>query len=103
MKLRILFPSLLTIVFAATTFAFGQGCTVNSKKDPHKYFVVLAAHRGTPPHHGGPAFAMLIKTGRNKAESQSFGLYYQADQRINGPVPEELSRQFLSGHLSDQD
>lgn len=197
MRLRRLFPALLTILFSATALAFGQGCTVNIagdweasvqgtatpnmyhfgtdglvtvfssaqpgkevarasykldasaapntiefkqfrgatsfpidfakmqityfdgasftsvksgsapirwfKKDPYKYFVVLAAHRGTPPHHGGPAFAMLIKTNGNKAESESFGLYYQADQRINGPVPEDISRQFVSGHLSDQD
>ncbi len=197
MRLRHLFPALLTILFAATSLAFGQGCTAHiagdweasvpgaaspnlfhfgtdgivtvfsssqpgkemarasykldalaapktiefrqvrgaanfpigfakmeityfdsasftsvksgsapirwSKKDPYKYFVVLAAHRGSPPHHGGPAFAMLIKTSATKAESESFGLYYQDNQRINGPVPEELSRQFLNGHLSDQD
>ena len=197
MKLRLLFPSLLTIVLAATTVAFSQGCAVNisgdweatapgatspnlyhfgtdgivtafsnaqpakelgratykldnlqapktidfkqikgansfpigfarmeishfgdtsftltragsgpitwSKKDSYKYFVVLAAHRGTPPHKGGPAFAMLIKSGNNKTEVESFGLYYQADERINGPVPQELARQFLSEHLSDQD
>ena len=197
MKLRLLFPSLLTIVLAATTLAFGQGCTVNisgdweavapgatnsnlyhfgtngivtafssaqpakelgraaykldnlqapktidfkqikgvnsfpigftrmeishfddagftltragsgpitwMKKDPYKYFVVLAAHRGTPPHKGGPAFAMLIKSGANKAEVESFGLYYQNEDRINGPVPEEVSRKLTNGPLSDQD
>src|ERR1051326_2423582 len=81
----------------------GSGPTTWTKKDPYKYFVVLAAHRGTPPHKGGPAFAMLIKSAENKAEVETFGLYYQNEDRINGPVPEEVSRKFTNGQLSDQD
>src|SRR5215475_11233037 len=39
-----------------TTVSSGQSVTWR-KKDPNQYYVVLAAHRGTPPHKGGPAFA----------------------------------------------
>jgi hypothetical protein len=81
----------------------GSGPITWKKKDPYKYFVILAAHRGTPPHNGGPAFAMLVKSGENKTEVESFGLYYHNEDRINGPVPEEVSRKFTTGHLSDQD
>jgi hypothetical protein len=73
------------------------------RKDPFKYFVVLAAHRGTPPHKGGPAFGMLIKSGGNKTEAESFGLYYLDDHRTYGPVSEELFRQYMAGSRSDQD
>ena len=73
------------------------------KRDPYKYFVVLAAHRGTPPHKGGPAFGMLLKSGAGKTEVETFGLYYQGDQRINGSVPEGLYQQFMTGTLSEED
>lgn len=64
------------------------------RKDPYRYFVVLAAHRGTPPHNGGPAFAMLVKTGATETNVETFGLYYHDGQRINGPIPDSLYRQF---------
>src|SRR5262249_8490295 len=67
------------------------------RHDPDKYFVVLAAHRGTPPHLGGPAFVMLIKKPvKSEMKIETFGLYYRDGQRINGPVPAELLRQYMT-------
>lgn len=80
----------------------GAAPSVWTKEDPDRYFVVLAAHRGTPPHKGGPAFGMLIRTSGSETHLESFGLYYQEDQRINGPVPEELYRGFMSEPASAQ-
>jgi len=54
--------------------------------DSYGYFVVFAAHRGTPPHRGGPAFGMLIKTGGKETEIESFGLYYRNDKFYPGPL-----------------
>jgi hypothetical protein len=85
-----------------TTVNSGQS-TIWVKKDPNQYYVVLGAHRGTPPHHGGPAFAMLIKTGEAKSEVETFGLFYRNGERINGPVPDDLYRQFTSDPLPADD
>jgi hypothetical protein len=74
-----------------------------SKRDRYQYFVVLAAHHGTPPHKGGPAFGMLLKSDGDKTEIETFGLHYQENQRIHGPVPEELYRQFMAGPLTEED
>ncbi|MBZ5505853.1 MAG: hypothetical protein LAO78_10230 [Acidobacteriia bacterium] len=74
-----------------------------TKKDPSRYYVLFAAHRGEPPHRGGPAFAMLIKTGADKPGVESFGLFYHDNERINGPVPAELSRRFMSDTLPGDD
>jgi hypothetical protein len=66
------------------------------RKDPDQYFVVLAAHRGTPPHTGGPAFVMLIrKPEGGGTEVETFGLYYSNGERINGPVPEKLYQELV--------
>jgi hypothetical protein len=91
------------IFFLATAAtAFGQaGC--DSKKESSQYYVVLAAHRGTPPHQGGPAFAALIKTGEGKPEVETFGLFYRNGERINGPVPDDLYRRFTSDSLPADD
>jgi hypothetical protein len=72
--------------------------------DPDKYFVVVAAHRGTPPHFGGPAFVVLIKKpAASKMQIETFGLYYRDGKRINGPVPTELVREYMTDLSSDQD
>src|SRR5947199_5934249 len=73
------------------------------KKDPNQYYVVLGAHRGTPPHQGGPAFAMLIKTGEANPEVETFGLFYRNGERINGPIPDDLYRRFISDSLPADD
>jgi hypothetical protein len=100
-------PSKLSIVrFSSSRFTVassGSASTDWVKKDPNHYFLVLAAHRGTPPHKGGPAFAMLIKTGRSEPEIETFGLFYRDGERINGPVPAELYRQFLTDPVSKED
>jgi transposase-like protein len=85
------------------TLKSGSELTAWVKKDPYRYFVILAAHRGTPPHWGGPALGMLVKTGGGDTEVETFGLYYQDGQRINGPVPEELYRQYMIEPASEQD
>jgi hypothetical protein len=67
------------------------------RHDRDKYFVVMAAHRGTPPHFGGPAFVMLIrKPIEGEAQVDNFGLYYCDRQRINGPVPAEVTAQYMA-------
>jgi hypothetical protein len=73
------------------------------KKDSSQYYVVLAAHRGTPPHQGGPAFAVLIKASEGKAAAETFGLFYRNGERINGPIPEDLYRRFLADTLPADD
>ena len=73
------------------------------KKDANRYYVVLAAHRGTPPHQGGPAFAMLIKTGDARPETETFGLFYRDGARINGPIPDDLYRRFTAEPLPADD
>ena len=85
-----------------TTVNSGQSVTW-IRKDPNQYYVVLAAHRGTPPHNGGPAFAMLIKSGEAKPEVATFGLFYRDGERINGPITDDLYRQFTSDSLSADD
>lgn len=74
-----------------------------ARKDPYGYFLVLAAHRGTPPHQGGPAFGMLIKTGGRETEVESFGLYYHNGERVLGAVPEDLYRTLMKEPVSEQD
>src|SRR5262249_55667711 len=74
------------------------------RHDRDKYFVVMAAHRGTPPHFGGPAFVMLIrKPGDGEVQVDNFGLYYRDRQRINGPVPAEVAGQYMAELPPDQD
>jgi len=85
-----------------TTLSSGQSVTW-AKKDPNQYYVVLAAHRGTPPHQGGPAFVMLIKTGEAKPEVETFGLFYRNGERINGPIPDDLYQRFTSDSLPADD
>src|SRR5689334_4978921 len=91
------------IFFLATAATvFGQaGC--NSNKESSQYYVVLAAHRGTRPHQGGPAFAALIKAGEGKPQVETFGLFYRNGERINGPIPDDLYRQFTSDSLPADD
>src|SRR5256885_1251184 len=73
------------------------------KKDPNRYFVVFAAHRGTPPHRGGPAFAMLIKASGSQTQIETFGLFYRNEERINGPIPDDLYQQFTAEPLPAED
>jgi hypothetical protein len=73
------------------------------KKESSQYYVVLAAHRGTPPHQGGPAFAALIKAGDGKPEVETFGLFYRNAERINGSVPDDLYRRFMADPLAQDD
>jgi len=85
-----------------TTLNSGQSTTW-VKKDPNQYYLVLGARRGTPPHQGGPAFSMLIKTGDARPEIETFGLFYDNGGRINGPIPDDLYRQFASDSLPADD
>lgn len=73
------------------------------RKDPNRYFVVLAAHRGTPPHHGGPAFAVLVKSGEKETQAETFGLFYRNEERAVGMIPDELYEQFNKEPVSPED
>jgi hypothetical protein len=73
------------------------------RKDSSQYYVVLAAHRGTPPHQGGPAFAVLIRASEGKPAVETFGLFYRNGERINGPIPDDLYRRFLADSLPADD
>jgi hypothetical protein len=86
-----------------TVVSSSSGSTAWARRDPNHYFIVLAAHRGTPPHKGGPAFATLIKTGGAEPQIESFGLFYRDGERLNGAVPDELYRQFLTEPVSQED
>jgi hypothetical protein len=94
----------ITRVDQASFTAVSSGLsTVWVKRDPSRYFVVFAAHRGSPPHKGGPAFSMLIKTSGTGTQAETFGLFYRDDVRIIGPIPDELYRQFTSEPASAED
>ena len=46
---------------------------------------------------------MLIKTGDARPEIETFGLFYRNGGRINGPIPDDLYRQFTSDALPADD
>ena len=73
------------------------------KKDSNQYYAVLAAHRGTPPHQGGPAFAALIKASKGKPAAETFGLFYRNGERVNGPIPDDLYQRFMADPLPADD
>ena len=85
-----------------TTVSAGLSTTW-SRKDSNQYYVVLAAHRGTPPHQGGPAFAALIKASEGKSTAETFGLFYRNGERINGPIPDDLYQRFMADPLPADD
>jgi len=65
--------------------------------DPYRYFVVLAAGKGSPGF-GGAAFAMLIKTDGRQAQTDAFGLYPAKDGKVDyvqmGDISEAIRNQF---------
>ncbi len=65
------------------------------RTDPHKYFVVFAAQHGTP-QDGGPAFAMLIKSGNDQMDVETFGLYHANNRKVTGPIPAEVYKHFIN-------
>jgi hypothetical protein len=73
------------------------------KKDSNQYYVVLAAHRGMPPHQGGPAFAALIKASEGKPTAETFGLFYRNGERVNGAIPDDLYQRFMADSLPPDD
>jgi hypothetical protein len=94
----------ITRIDRAGFTTMSSGVSTNwTQKDIHQYYVVLGAHRGTPPHQGGPAFAALIKAGEAKPEIETFGLFYRNGERINGPIPDDLYQRFTSDSLPEDD
>lgn len=94
----------ITRIDRAGFTTMSSGVSTNwTNKDIHQYYVVLGAHRGTPPHQGGPAFAALIKAGEAKPEIETFGLFYHNGERINGPIPDDLYQRFMADPLSAED
>lgn len=82
------------------------------KVEPHRYFVILAANKGTI-EFGGPTFGMMIKTDGRKNEIDTFGMYVTKvkdktiignktvirDQTRVGPIPEEIYHRFMNETL----
>jgi hypothetical protein len=94
----------VTHVDQASFITLSAGLSTSwSKKDSNQYYVVLAAHRGTPPHQGGPAFAALIKASEGKPTAETFGLFYRNGERVNGPVPDDLYQRFMADPLPADD
>lgn len=60
--------------------------------DPYRYFVVLAAGKGTPGF-GAPGFAMLIRTDGVHTETEALGSY---------PVVNPLEQHPMFGLISDE-
>ena len=94
MKRRTFIFSLTSLSLAAPVTAFGQkGC--ESDGEPHRYFLVLAARRGTFYDNSGPAFPMLIKLDGERTQVEAVGIYSIQGRRMFGTVPEESYREFM--------
>jgi hypothetical protein len=74
----------------------GEEFTQWKRLDPYKYYVILAAAKGTPGY-GAPAFATLVKTDGRESQTESFGLY-ETDPVHHyvevGPISEEIRKKF---------
>jgi len=72
--------------------------------DPYRYFVVLAAGKGTPGF-GAPGFAMLIKTDGVHTQRDALGSYPVVTPRQRYPqfgiISEEILKQFESEPAND--
>jgi hypothetical protein len=88
---------------SAVTSNAGVELTEWKRLDPYRYFIVLAAAKGTPGY-GAPAFAMLIKTDGRQSETEAFGLY-ETDPVHHyvemGPISEEIRKKFNSEPRDD--
>lgn len=92
--------------------AFTTGVTVTPdveltrwiRVDPYRYFVVLAAGKGSPGF-GASAFAMLIKTDGQRNQTDAFGLYPVKDGKVDyvqlGDISEAIRNQFKKEPLDD--
>jgi hypothetical protein len=61
-----------------------------TRVDQYRYFVVLAAGKGSPGF-GAPAFATLIKTDGQQTVTDAFGLYPAKDGNVDYPKMGEIS------------
>ena len=72
--------------------------------DAYRYFVVLAAGKGSPGF-GGPGFAMLIKTDGVHTEKETFGTWPVVNPLERHPeigrMPEEFVKQFENEPVND--
>jgi hypothetical protein len=74
-----------------------------TRLDPYRYFVVLAAAKGTPGY-GSPAFAMLIKTDGRQTLTEAVGLYETNPVHHYvemGTISEEIRRKFSNEPRDD--
>jgi hypothetical protein len=75
-----------------------------TRVDPYRYFVVLAAGKGSPGF-GAPGFAMLIKTDGVHTQTDALGAYPVVNPRerypMFGVISEEILRQFDSEPAGD--
>ncbi|HEV7551798.1 MAG TPA: hypothetical protein VGP65_08950, partial [Candidatus Angelobacter sp.] len=64
--------------------------------DPYRYFIVMAADKGTPGY-GAPAFAEVIKTDGRQSQVDAFGLYETDAVHHHvevGPISDELRKKY---------
>ncbi|HEY6249236.1 MAG TPA: hypothetical protein VI685_04710 [Candidatus Angelobacter sp.] len=82
----------------------GGALTRWTRVDPYRYFVVLAAGKGTPGF-GAPGFAELIKTDGVHTQIETFGTWPVVTplQRypLIGVIPEDVRKQFENEPLND--
>jgi hypothetical protein len=71
--------------------------------DPYRYFIVMAADKGTPGY-GAPAFAEVIKTDGHQSQIDAFGLYETnaVHHYVEvGPISEELRKKYENEPRND--
>jgi hypothetical protein len=82
----------------------GGGLTRWTRIDPYRYFVVLAAGKGSPGF-GAPGFAMLIKTDGVHTQTDALGSYPVVTPRqrypVFGLISDEVRKQFDNEPVND--
>lgn len=75
-----------------------------TRVDPYRYFVVLAAGKGSPGF-GAAGFAMLIKTDGVHVQTETFGTWPVVNplerHPLIGVIPEEIRKQFDNEPVDD--
>jgi hypothetical protein len=92
-------------VFVTRTTGEGSGeLTRWTRIDLYRYFVVLAAGKGSPGF-GGPGFAMLIKTDGVHTQLETFGTWPVVNPLERHPeigrIPEDVVKQFENEPVND--
>lgn len=82
----------------------GGALTRWTRIDPGRYFVVLAAGKGSPGF-GAPGFAMLIKIDGVHTQTETFGTWPVVNELerhpMIGEIPEDVRKQFDNEPVND--